>query len=153
MLCDESLQEPFSQTPCLHNAAKAVHLRHTIDLCKEKLPCLLKIDEYFGRTFSQIRSNPELRSLTPFSEKSLRLSQNQELPPTIGYCLLKVGLDVLKKQCACDFIPSISSDIKACWCPFLNTNIPRKLSILLRSNIVAVLPHETLQASDCFIIF
>eukprot|EP00795_Rhopilema_esculentum_P016198 gene16198-7569_t len=89
MLCDESLQEPFSKMPCLHNAAKAVHLRHAIDLCKEKLPCLLKIDDYFGRTFSQIRSNPELRSLTPFSEKSLRISQNQELPPTIGYCLLK----------------------------------------------------------------
>ena len=75
-------------------------LRHAIDLCKDRLPPLLKIDEYFGMTVTQINSNPHLRSLTPLSVKSAISKHGEELPTSIGYCLLKVCLFDASAQAA-----------------------------------------------------
>ncbi len=66
-------------------------IRQAIDFCKENLPPLLKIDENFGMTSSQMRLHPQLRSLTPLSEKSVQLNQNEELASSLSFCLLKVS--------------------------------------------------------------
>ena len=67
-------------------------LRLAVDLCKDSLPPLLKIDEQFGMTIAQMKLHPQLRALTPLSMKSATTVHEEELPSSVSYCLLKVQL-------------------------------------------------------------
>eukprot|EP00794_Sanderia_malayensis_P011163 gene11163-12336_t len=84
-----SRRELFSKKPTFATELDAFKIRQAISRCKEDLPPLLKIDKNFGMTHSQIRLNPQLRSLTPLSEKSVHLNRNEELASSLSFCLLK----------------------------------------------------------------
>ena len=87
---DKALKQPISfnvpsKTSCMHSK-----LRVAINLCKDVLPPLLKIDEHFGMTANQIQLNPQLRTLTPLSMKTSTTINEDEVPSSISFCLLKV---------------------------------------------------------------
>lgn len=98
LIYNEVLRRPSSFRENSHKTPMQAKLRRAIDLCKDKLPSLLKIDSSFGMTVIQLLENPQLRSLTPLSEKSLINNHDDPLSPSISYCLLKVYINTLFSQ-------------------------------------------------------
>ena len=87
---DKALKQPISFNVSSNTTCMQSKLRVAINLCKDALPPLLKIDEYFGMTATQIQLNPQLRSLTPLSMKTTTTINEDELPSSVSFCLLKV---------------------------------------------------------------
>ena len=65
-------------------------VKQTIDHCLERLPTLLKIDNKYGLSSESLIYKSHLRSPTPFSDRSSIKSADGDVPPSLGYCLLKV---------------------------------------------------------------
>ena len=87
---DKALKQPISFDTPSNQSYMQSKLRLAIDVCKDCLPPLLKIDEHFGMTVAQIKLNPHLRTLSPLSIRSATTICEDELPSCVSYCLLKV---------------------------------------------------------------
>jgi len=86
---DKALKRPISFDAPSNQSCMQSKLRLAIDVCKDCLPPLLKIDEHFGMTVAQIKLNPHLRTLSLLSMRSATTICEDELPACVSYCLLK----------------------------------------------------------------
>ena len=72
-------------------AIDMMHLRSSIDLCMEELPNLLDlghVPDMMSKDYSFLYHRPSIISLAS--------AGSSDMPETIGYCLLQVGVYLLK---------------------------------------------------------